>query len=119
MVEHPDVHEYVLKDHNTRLEELETAMKDIQAWKSANDEKTKTLFVMLAELKEMLQQYTSDMREAIANLTAKMEARFLLIDKDLNETKAKPDRKASAYIEKAMTFALGGIIAYLVAQVLK
>lgn len=120
MAEHPtDVHEYVLKDHSDRITELEAAMQEVQNWKSANDERMKSLTVMLTELKEMLAQYTKDMREAMNSLSAKMEARFIVIDKELADVKNKPGRTAASYVEKVFTFALAAVVGYLMSQVFK
>lgn len=118
--EHPvDVHSFILQDLQDRLQVAEAKIQSMENWQSASDEKTKTVFTVLAELKEMMRQYTTEMREAIFQLAAKMEARFIAIDKEIVDTAGKPGKKAEGYIEKGITFGVGGVIAFLLTQVLK
>lgn len=118
--EHPvDVHEFLFKDLEARLSKNEEAVAELLLWRAANEEKTKTIFQMLSELKVIMENYTKEMRESLLGLAAKMEARFIIMDKDIKEANNAPAKRRDMWIEKIGTFIIAAIITYLATRVLK
>lgn len=118
--EHPvDVHEFLFKDLEARLSKNEKSVEELLLWRERNDEKMVTIFTMLSELKTIMENYTKEMRESISNLASKMEARFIIMDKDIREANAGPGKRRDVWLEKIGTFIIAAVITYLATRVLK
>ena len=118
-VDHPlNKHEYLFENIEKRLVLMEAVITDVEKWRAANDEKTKTIFTMISEVKDMLEAYTIRMERALHNLAAQMEARFLVMDKEIKEAANAPSKRRDAWLEKIGTFIIAAVITFLATKIL-
>lgn len=112
--EHPvEAHTYQLNDHERRLRDLEEQVQEMQIVLSASEEKTKTIFKVLDEVKALLEKYTTEMRKAMMDLAVAFNTRMDTLEKDVKELQGRPARKWDAMVQGAITAVVGLLIGYL------
>lgn len=112
--EHPvEAHTYQLSDHERRLRDLEDQVQEMQIVLSASEEKTKTIFKVLDEVKVLLEKYTTEMRKAMMDLATAFNTRMDTLEKDVKELQGRPARKWDAMVQGAITAIVGLLIGYL------
>lgn len=112
--EHPvEAHTYQLNDHERRLRDLEEQVQEMQIVLSASEEKTKTIFKVLDEVKALLEKYTTEMRKAMMDLATAFNTRMDTLEKDVKELQGRPARKWDAMVQGAITAIVGLLIGYL------
>lgn len=99
---HPDCTRRI-EDIDARLDSLENDVKLLQVGAAAKDEQIKTVFSVLAEIKQMLKDYTVDMKDAINRLAA-----------DIELVKARPGRFADGALSAGIAAIVGAVIGYMV-----
>lgn len=111
--EHPvEAHTYQLSDHERRLRDLEDQVQEMQIVLSASEEKTKTIFKVLDEVKVLLEKYTTEMRKAMMDLATAFNTRMDTLEKDVKELQGRSGRKWDSMIQGAITVIVGIIIGY-------
>ena len=88
-----------LEVHDSRLDAVEGTIQNLQIGSAAKDEQIKTVFVILAEIKQMLKDYTTEMKTAMVNFSI-----------ELDKLKGRPGR----FFDGAVTAAIGAIIGMFV-----
>lgn len=112
--EHPvEAHTYQLNDHERRLRDLEDQVQEMQIVLSASEEKTKTIFKVLDEVKVLLEKYTTEMRKAMMDLATAFNTRMDTLEKDVKELQGRPARKWDTMVQGAITAIVGLLIGYL------
>ena len=112
--EHPiGTHAYQLDEHERRIRELEDAVTTIQIQMSAADEKTKTIFKVLDEVKVLLEKYTTEMRKAMLDLGAAFNTRMDTLEKDVKELQGRPARKWDTIVQTTIVAVVTLMIGYL------
>lgn len=112
--EHPvEAHTYQLNDHERRLRDLEDQVQEMQIVLSASEEKTKTIFKVLDEVKVLLEKYTTEMRKAMMDLATAFNTRMDTLEKDVKELQGRPARKWDAMVQGAITAIVGLLVGYL------
>lgn len=91
-----------------RVESLETDVQLLQVGAAAKDEQIKTVFSVLAEIKQMLKEYTTEMKDSINRLAA-----------DIEVVKARPGRFADGALSSGIAAIVGAAIMYLIQGGLK
>jgi len=115
MAEHPvEAHEYLLSDLKKRLEYLEDEVQELIKWKAGSEERLRTISEMLAELKRILEGYTSEMKNAMADLVNKIDGRFGEIEKDIQDIKGRPGRRWDDLTRTLITVLVSGAVGYLI-----
>lgn len=111
--EHPvEAHTYQLNDHERRIRELEEQVQELRVAQSASDEKTRTIFKVLDEVKVLLEKYTTEMRKAMMDLSASFNMRMDTLEKDVKDLQGRSGRKWDSMIQGAITVIVGIIIGY-------
>ena len=92
-----------LAEHDTRLDVLEASIQALQIGAAAKDEQIKTVFVILAEIKQMLKDYTIEMKGAILRLS-----------NDIETMKGRPGRFFDGAVTAAIAAIVGAIVMYAI-----
>jgi len=93
-----------LDAQDLRLDGIETTIQSLQIGAAAKDEQIKTVFVVLAEIKQMLKDYTIEMKGALLRLSS-----------DIETMKGRPGR----FFDGAVTAAIAAIVGALVMWAIK
>lgn len=118
--EHPvEAHTYQLGDHERRIRELEDAVQAIQIQMSASDEKTKTIFKVLDEVKALLEKYTTEMRKAMMDLAASFNTRMDTLEKDVKDLQGRPGRKWDTAAQAVIVAIIGVIVGAIGSSLLR
>jgi hypothetical protein len=92
-----------LAEHDTRMDLMEAAIQSLQIGAAAKDEQIKTVFNILGEIKQMLKDYTVEMKGAIVRLSNDIEA-----------MKSRPGKFVDSAIAAGIAATIGAIIGYIV-----
>lgn len=92
-----------LSEAESRLDDLELEMKAVQVGAAAKDEQIKTVFVILAEIKQMLKDYTVEMKGAISRLAT-----------DIEMVKGRPGRFADGALSAGIAAIVGAAVMYMI-----
>lgn len=92
-----------LSEHDTRLDSIEITMQKVQIGCAAKDEQIKTIFIILAEIKQMLKDYTVEMKLAITALA-----------KDVETMKGRPGRFFDGAVTAAIAAIVGAVVMYAI-----
>lgn len=102
-------------DCNRRMDDMEKAMEaltaDVNILKiesAAKGEQIKTVFSVLAEIKQMLKDYTVEMKEAITRLSL-----------DIEFVKGRPGRFADGALSSIISSIIAAIIGVVIGYVVK
>lgn len=116
--EHPvEAHMYQLNDHERRIRELEEQVQDILVAQSASDEKTRTIFKVLDEVKVLLEKYTTEMRKAMLDLGIAFNTRMDTLEKDVKDLQGRSGRKWDTMVQGALTVLIGLVLGYFFALI--
>jgi hypothetical protein len=69
---HDDISRRLL-EVESRLDTIDVSISNLQISAAAKEEQVKTIFVILAEIKQMLKDYTSEMKTSINRLASDIE----------------------------------------------
>ncbi|MBA4274034.1 MAG: hypothetical protein C0436_00110 [Alphaproteobacteria bacterium] len=92
-----------LAEAEQRLDDLESEMKLVQVGAAAKDEQIKTIFSVLAEIKQMLKEYTVEMKSAINRLAS-----------DIEMVKGRPGRFADGALSAGIAAIVGAAVMYMI-----
>ena len=90
-----------LADSEARLDDAEIAISNLQISAAAKDEQVKTIFVVLAEIKQMLKDYTIEMKTSINRLAV-----------DIENIKGRPGKFADGMLAAFLSAAVGAAVMY-------
>lgn len=112
--EHPvAAHTFQLNEHERRIRDLEEQVQEMQIVLSASEEKTKTIFKVLDEVKVLLEKYTTEMRKAMLDLAAAFNTRMDSLEKDVKDLQGRPARKWDTMVQTAIVAVVTLLIGYL------
>ena len=92
-----------LEDLEARTTSLESDIQLLQVGAAAKDEQIKTIFSVLAEIKQMLREYTIEMKGSIDRLS-----------KDIEKVKERPGRFADGALSSAIAAIIGAAVMYFI-----
>ena len=113
------IHEFQLEDLGQRVSCLEDRMKDMEVYQSAAQEQSKTIFMVLDELKVMLTKYTTDMKEAMFVMSKNISERLDSMEKDVQELKGRNGRKWDQAMTTLFTVLVTAVVTYIFSKALK
>lgn len=87
----------------TDVEFLKSEVRDLQIGATAKDEQIKTVFNVLAEIKQMLREYTIEMKGALSRLSD-----------DIETVKARPGRFADGALSAGIAAIIGAAVMYFI-----
>lgn len=117
MDEHPvEAHAFQLNEHERRIRELEEQVQEVQITLSASEEKTKTIFKVLDEVKVLLEKYTTEMRKAMMDLATAFNTRMDNLEKDVKDLQGRSGRKWDTAAQAAITAIIGVMVGLLAAK---
>jgi hypothetical protein len=112
-------HEFQLEDLGQRVSCLEERMKDMEVYQGAAKEQSKTIFMVLDELKMMLTKYTNDMKEAMFVMSKNISERLDNMEKDVQELKGRNGRKWDQAMMTLLTVLITAAVTYVFSRALK
>jgi hypothetical protein len=90
-----------LADAETRLDTIDAAINTLQISAAAKDEQVKTIFIILAEIKQMLKDYTADMKYSINRLAT-----------DIENIKGRPGKFADGMLTTLLAAVIGAVVMF-------
>lgn len=90
-----------IESTESRLDIVETAIAELQIGAAAKDEKIKSIFAMLTDIKTMLKDYTVEMKSSMSRLAD-----------DIEKLKGRPTRFYDGAISAAISALIGAAIVY-------
>ena len=92
-----------LADAESRLDTIDAAINTLQISAAAKEEQVKTIFVILAEIKQMLKDYTGEMKTSINRLAT-----------DIENIKGRPGKFADGMLASLLAALIGATVMYFV-----
>ena len=118
--EHPIAqHEYQLRTLEDRVATLEGQVADLTEFKASSKAELDVIFKTLDELKQLLKEYTTEMKGAMATLSNQLSLRLGQVEQDVRNITNEPGKKAVArwdnVVNDILKYAVVGVLAWLVA----
>ena len=118
--EHPVAqHEYQLNALEERVSSLEGQVSDLAEFKSSSKAQLDVIFKTLDELKQLLREYTTEMKGAMATLSNQLSIRLGQVEQDVRNISAKPGEKAVARWDNVLNdiikIGVVGLLGWLIA----
>lgn len=112
--EHPVAkHEFQLQQLDGRVADLENQVQDLLNFRSATAEQAKTLFNTVAEIKEIISEYTKELKGAMESLAKQLNARMDELEKDMKDIKERPGRKWDDLMRTIGTVVVSLVMGYI------
>lgn len=86
-----------------RIANLEERVEELQLNSATKDVEMKTVFKVLAEIKDMLKEYTSEMKTALSAFKI-----------ELDELRMKPSRFVDGAVSSLISLLLGAVVMYFI-----
>ena len=90
-----------LSEAESRLDSIDVSISNLQISAAAKEEQVKTIFVILAEIKQMLKDYTSEMKTSINRLAA-----------DIENIKGRPGKFADGLLAAVLAAIAGAAVMF-------
>lgn len=99
---HDDIARRLL-EAESRLDSCELDIRSLHVGAAAKDEQVKTIFAVLAEIKQMLKDYTGEMKDALRTLAT-----------DIETMKGRPGRFMDGAVSAGIAAIVGAMVVYLI-----
>ena len=118
--EHPVAqHEYQLRTLEDRVATLEGQVADLTEFKASSKAELDVIFKTLDELKQLLREYTTEMKGAMATLSNQLSIRLGQVEQDVRNIGGKAGEKAVArwdnVLNDVIKFAIVGLLGWFIA----
>lgn len=91
-----------IDDHAARLDIIESAIGVLQTGSAAKEEQIKTIFAMLGEIKQMLRDYTIEMKTSMGRLAD-----------DIEKIKGRPTRFIDGAVSAGIAALMGALVMFI------
>lgn len=96
-------HDRRIAETESRLDIVEAVISELQIGAAAKDEKIKSIFAMLSDIKAMLKDYTVEMKSSMLRLA-----------EDIERLKGRPTRFYDGAISSVIAALIGAAIVYFI-----
>ena len=112
-------HEYQLNSLEDRVSSLESQVADLSEFKSSSKAQLDVIFKTLDELKQLLREYTTEMKGAMATLSNQLSIRLGQVEQDVRNIGGKAGEKAVArwdnVLNDVIKFGIVGLLGWFIA----